>query len=813
VNDNAEFEEIINRSSVVVFLWRNAQGWPVEFVSENVCQFGYAPEDFYSGRVLFSELVHPEDRARVGAEVRTYTEDGRAEFVQEYRILTKAGEVRWLDDRTWVRRNAEGEVTHYQGIVMDITQRREAELALRDNMATFRTIIDNMPIMMDAFDSEARVMVWNRECERVTGYTSKELQGRSDVIELLYPDAAYRARMMEQWDRRQGDFRDWEWDIATKDGQSRTIAWSNISKHCPIPGWESWAFGVDVTARKRAEETLRRSEQRFRDFADIAGDWFSETDEALRFNYVSERWQALTGLAPGQTLGCELGEVFTAHTDAPGSLQDLLLRLEARETFEGIEFLWIGPDRNQRVLRVSGKPVFQPDGLFQGYRIVGLDVTEAHRISQQLAHQATHDVLTELVNRREFERRLEHALSSAREHGLPCTLCYLDLDRFKLVNDTAGHMAGDAMLKQVGQVLRHHIRSRDTLARIGGDEFAVLLESCPMEKAVEVADALVGAVQGLCIEWEGRSYTVGASAGLVAIGSEAESTAQLLAQADLACYAAKDRGRNRVQVYGVEEEELARRHIAVVHAAGLRDALDYDYFRLYCQPIRPVRKDAGDCLHYEILLRLIDGNGKIVLPAAFIPAAERYGLMGAVDRWVVHNALRTCDRLIGQSRGGKICLNLSGNSLNDDSFLGFVQHEFARSSIPPERVCFEIMETAVIHHFPEALRFITEMKGQGCRFALDDFGRGFSSFTYLKQLPVDFLKIDGNFVLNIATDRVDRAMVEALNQVGHIMDIEIIAEWAESDAALVELEALGVDYVQGFAVGAPLPVEAVASSR
>jgi diguanylate cyclase (GGDEF)-like protein/PAS domain S-box-containing protein len=813
MNNNAEFEEIINRSPAVVFLWRNAQGWPVEFVSENVRQFGYAPEDFYSGTVLFSELVHPDDRARVGVEVRAYTEQGRAEFEQEYRILTKAGEVRWLDDRTWVRRNAEGEVTHYQGIVLDITQRREAQLALRDNVVTFRTIIDNMPIMMNAFDGEGRVVVWNRECERVTGYTSKELRGSSDAIELLYPEGAYRERMLEQWDVRQGDFRDWEWDIVTKDGRHRTIAWSNISKHHPIPDWDSWAFGVDVTARKRADETLRSSEQRFRDFADIAGDWFSETDEALRFNYVSGRWQAVTGLAPEQTLGCGLGEVFSDQTDNHGALQELFLKLEAREAFENIELLWTGPDQSRRVLRVSGKPVFQLDGLFQGYRIVGLDVTEGHRISQQLAHQATHDVLTELVNRREFERRLEHALISSREHGMPCTLCYLDLDRFKLVNDTAGHMAGDAMLKQVGQALKHRIRSRDTLARIGGDEFALLLENCSIEKAVEVADGLVGAVQGLSVEWEGRSYNVGASVGLVAICAEAESTAQLLAQADLACYAAKDRGRNRVQVYGVEEEELARRHIAVVHAAGLRDALDYDHFRLYCQPIRPVRKDAGDCLHYEILLRLIDNSGEIVLPAAFIPAAERYGLMGAVDRWVVHNALRSCERLVEQSREGKVCLNLSGNSLNDDSFLGFVQHEFARSSIPPERVCFEIMETAVIHHFPEAIGFITEMKGQGCRFALDDFGRGFSSFTYLKRLPVDFLKIDGNFISNIATDRVDRAMVEALNQVGHIMDIEIIAEWAESDAALLELEALGVDYVQGFAVGAPLPVETVLFSR
>ena len=547
-----EFEAIINRSPVVVFLWRNAQGWPVEFVSENVCQFGYTPADFYFERVLFSDLVHPDDREWVGDEVKRFSEEGRVEFVQEYRILTKTGEVRWLDDRTWVRRDAAGELTHYQGIVLDITQRREAECALRESITTFRTVIENMPIMMDAFDSKGRVAVWNRECERVTGYTSEELRDRSDVMALLYPETAYRDRMMEQWGSRQGDFRDWEWDIVTKDGQRRTVAWSNISKHCAIPDWDSWAFGVDVTERKWAEETIRCSEQRFRDFADIAADWFSETDEALRFHYVSERWQAITGLAAGQTLGCEMREVFAAHTDDPASLQDLFLKLEARETFEAIEVPWTGSDRNQRVLRLSGKPVLRLDGLFQGYRIVGLDVTEAHLRSQQLAHQATHDVLTELVNRREFEHRLEHALNSAREHNTPCALCYLDLDRFKLVNDTAGHMAGDAILKQVGQVLTHHIRSRDTLARIGGDEFALLLDNCPMEKAAEIAEALVGAVQGLCFEWEGRSYHVGASVGLVAIRAEAESTAQLLAQADLACYAAKGGGRNRVQIYGVE---------------------------------------------------------------------------------------------------------------------------------------------------------------------------------------------------------------------------------------------------------------------
>jgi diguanylate cyclase (GGDEF)-like protein len=458
-------------------------------------------------------------------------------------------------------------------------------------------------------------------------------------------------------------------------------------------------------------------------------------------------------------------------------------------------------------VETSAAPILGPSGEASGVVLVVKDATEARRWMQRIAHQASHDSLTGLVNRREFEQRLDRVLRSTRERGGCGVLCYLDLDQFKIVNDSVGHAAGDEMLRQVAAELKSYVRERDTLARLGGDEFSLLLENCSVDKAVAVARTLVDGLRSFRFAYGERSFGIGVSIGLVPITPETADRGQLLTRADVACYAAKDRGGNRVCIYREEDAELNRRHREILRAAELREALEAQRFRLFAQPIRPLADIRGEPLHYELLLRLVDRDGDMLSPGAFIPAAERYGLMGILDRWVIQEAFTRFPLLVGRRGITGIAINLSGSSLSDEDLLGFVSHALEASRIPPARVCFEITETNAINRLSEATRFIGELRALGCRFALDDFGSGLSSFTYLKNLRVDFLKIDGAFVRDMTKDRLDRAMVSAINEIGHIMGMRTIAEWAETDEVIEQLRLSGVDFVQGHAAGPPLPIE------
>ncbi len=444
-----------------------------------------------------------------------------------------------------------------------------------------------------------------------------------------------------------------------------------------------------------------------------------------------------------------------------------------------------------------------------GAVLVFHDVTETRRLTRQLEHDATHDALTGLINRQEFERRLARALASAQKYGQRHVLCYLDLDQFKVVNDTAGHAAGDELLKQINVILSGMFRERDTLARIGGDEFGLLLDNCPLDRAQIIAQTVVGHIGDHRFHWEGRTYQIGASIGLAPITAETRDTAQALTQADVACYIAKELGRNRVHLYQQEDSETVQRHGEILGAAGLRDALDRGRFRLHYQPILPVNASDPASIRYEALLRVASndspgGDSELVLPAAFIPAAERYGLMGAIDRWVIQAAFRDYAGGIGRT-GAQIAINLSGNSLSDKTLLDFIEARFAEHGIPPDRVCFEITETAAIQNLRHASELMVALKRRGSQFALDDFGSGLSSFHYLKSLPVDYLKIDGSFVKDMIENAHDCALVAAINEMSHTLGIRTVAEHVHSQAIVERLRELDVDFAQGYFLGVPMP--------
>jgi diguanylate cyclase (GGDEF)-like protein len=465
--------------------------------------------------------------------------------------------------------------------------------------------------------------------------------------------------------------------------------------------------------------------------------------------------------------------------------------------------LLIRKDGNELYVESTAAPIRDGAGNVGGAVLVFHDVSESRELNRRLSYHASHDLLTGLVNRREFESRLERALKSAKAREASYALLYIDLDQFKIVNDSCGHGAGDALLGQVGALLKAKVRWRDTLSRLGGDEFGILLESCSLDEAMRTAEAMREAVRNFRFTWEDRVFRLGASIGVVPITADNEDVASILSAADSACQAAKEAGRNRVHSFAENDIELMRRRREMQWAARINAALEEGRFELYRMTIQPLQRVASGS-HYELLLRMRDENGRMVAPDQFISAAERYGITPAIDRWVIENAFRWLVSEADERERLELCaINLSGQSLGDDKFLPFVIEQFQKSGIDATRICFEITETAAVANFSQANRFIKALRELGCKFSLDDFGTGLSSFGYLKHFPVDFLKIDGSFVREILRDPIDREMVRSINEIGHLTGKLTIAEFAENAEIIQMLTSLGVDYAQGYGIAQP----------
>jgi diguanylate cyclase (GGDEF)-like protein len=440
-------------------------------------------------------------------------------------------------------------------------------------------------------------------------------------------------------------------------------------------------------------------------------------------------------------------------------------------------------------------------------RFINESLNFMQRQQDEIAYDAAHDALTGLYNRREFEQRLKQALENAQKDHGHHVLAFLDLDQFKVVNDTCGHVAGDELLKQLAELMHNSIRESDFLARLGGDEMGVVFFHCSLDKAAQLCDQLRRKVQELRFSWDHRVFEMTVTTGLVAISAESESVEALMSAADMACYAAKDRGRNRIHIFHPQDNVLLRRHTEMEWVSRITSAIEEQRLCLYYQTISPIQAGSAEQPHYEILLRLIDEEGNIVLPMAFIPAAERYSLMPTIDRWVVSATLEFMRELAGNGDYPIFAINLSGHSMGDRTLLEEIIKQIETTQINPDQLCFEVTETAAIAHMASASRFIARLRDLGCHFALDDFGSGLSSFAYLKNLKVDYLKIDGCFVRDMATDKIDHSMVDAIARVGKIMGIKTIAEFVESKAILDELSMMGIDFAQGFYIGKALPLK------
>jgi diguanylate cyclase (GGDEF)-like protein/PAS domain S-box-containing protein len=534
------------------------------------------------------------------------------------------------------------------------------------------------------------------------------------------------------------------------------------------------------------------------------------TDIAGVVQYMNEPAETLTAWSAAEAVGKPLAEIIKLAGNAVGgSIVGHLTQALAKGTSMPLadDAILIRADGTQMAVEGSVAPVQGTNNRIAGALVLLQDVTRLRRIADGLAHEARHDTLTGLVNRREFQARLEAAFVGSRTRNEKHVVCYLDLDQFKVINDSCGHAAGDQLLCNITELLKSLLPADETLARLGGDEFGLLIQNADLDEAARITENMLSAIKAFRFYWEGRTFGIGVSIGVTVITRKSIDLKTVISIADSACYAAKEKGRNRIQVYNPDDIELDQRQQEMRVLSRITSALDENRYVLYYQPIIPVCATPDNSQHCEILVRMINKDGTLVQPAQFIPAAERYNLMPALDRWIIKRVFEVFHKRYPtpELQGAhQWSVNISGTSLSDKGFVDFIREQAARYQISPQSICFEITETAAIADIDRVSEFLWGLRLDGFRFALDDFGIGMSSFSYLKSLPVDYVKIDGEFVKNILDEKVSLAMTEAITRVVSVMGIEVVAEYVESIAILDKLREIGVDYAQGYGVSEPI---------
>jgi diguanylate cyclase (GGDEF)-like protein/PAS domain S-box-containing protein len=661
------------------------------------------------------------------------------------------------------------------------------------------------------FDGQTKRISLSRRWKSMLGYSAEDEDVLLDWYHLVHPNdmARVQSKMRDHLEGRTPFFEsvhrmkhqngDWRW----MSSRAKAVLDEN-GRLLRLLGVE-----VDITERKLYEEALFREKESAQITLQSIGDGVITTDSNCVVEYINPVAEDLTGWKVDDASGRSIDEIFRGfHEETCEPLENpLAVSIRRDRSIKSVRpTLLIRRDGNELYIESTASPIRDGKGNVTGGVLVFHDVSESRELNRRLSYHASHDILTGLVNRREFENRLERALKSAKARETSYALCYLDLDQFKIVNDSCGHSAGDALLGQLGALLKSKIRWRDTLARLGGDEFGVLLESCTLEEAMQTAESLRIAISEYKFMWDDRSFRLGVSIGVVPISADNEDVAALLSAADSACQAAKEAGRNRIHSFQENDIDLMRRRREMQWAARINNALEENRFELFRQTIKPLQAEE-DGSHYEILLRMRDETGGIISPGLFIEAAERYNITKDIDRWVIRNAFRWLVSEADERERLLLCsINLSGQSLADEKFLPFVIDQFQMSGLDATKICFEITEHAAVASYSQVIRFINAVKDLGCKFALDDFGSGMSSYGYLKHFPVDFLKIDGGFVKEILHDPIDREMVRSINEIGHLTGKQTIAEFAENEEIITMLRGMGIDYAQGYGVSEPTRV-------
>lgn len=692
-------------------------------------------------------------------------------------------------------------------LVADIDNIKLAEDALINSEDRFRTVSKLSNDILWEWHINEGIVNWFGDIDGQLGYEENEIPRTLDAwIKIIHPeDIDHVEKSLHKCLEERVPWYE-EYRAISKDGKIQY--WVDRGEiRTEIDGKQLIMSGAvtDITERKRAEANLKKSEERFRKYFELGLIGMAKTSLEKGWLECNDTLCNIFGYSREELFKLSWSEL-THPEDLDPDLAQFNRILAGEISDYSLEKRFIHKNGSIIFTIISVSTVRKTDDSVDHFIAHIADVTELKHADERITFQASHDALTGLVNRFEFERRTERLLSTVLQGDSEHALCYMDLDQFKVVNDTCGHIAGDEMLRQLSAVLQETVRDRDTLARLGGDEFGVLMEHCSLDDAYRVATTLQKTIQNYQFAWEGRSFKVGVSMGLVAITKMTTNLSELLRVADAACYVAKDKGRNRIHVSHAEDSEIAQRHGEMQWVTRIQHALDEDKLCLYAQSI--VSLDNSTDKHYELLIRMIDDKGATIPPGAFLPAAERYNLITQIDSWVIDSAFRLlAENPVFQSQISFISINLSGQSLAEQDLLDLIIKRLDETGIEGEKICFEITETAAISNIVSAKKFISTLKELGCRFALDDFGSGLSSFAYLKNLPVDYLKIDGMFVKDIVDDPIDHAMVKSINEVGHVMGMKTIAEFVENDEIKGMLREIGVNYAQGYGIDIPMPLD------
>jgi diguanylate cyclase (GGDEF)-like protein/PAS domain S-box-containing protein len=772
----------------------------------------------------WTHFIHPEDRDYAVEQFHRVRDQHEPSLEIQLRVRRKDTEYHWYHVCAGWRHEGDQAPAELLGVCVDVQSLRQAQenrdrakRVLNEERSRFAMILDQLPsgvVLVEA--PSGKLTYQNQAAVQMLGSGHRPIASLKDYDDYHFTDVYGQpiasedlplARTIRSMEATRSEEMLYQHPNGSLSHLAVTTAPIFDEDHVARM---AVAVVYDVSNLKQAQLAAATEKEKAEVTLAAITDGVLATDLDGNVATINPAAERLTGWSRDEALGRPIGDVVKL-VDEVSSRQpfiDTIKRcLLERRVIPGVPHATLASRHGQRYSIDSAvAPVNLGGGELIGTVLVFHDVTEARRLMHQLGFEASHDALTGLVNRREFEARLGRTLERSRLlSGSSSALLYMDLDQFKVVNDSCGHAAGDELLQMLAQLYREHVRERDTLARIGGDEFALIVEHCSLAEALAVANKVLEATGNFRYPCKGGLFQLGVSIGLIPIDSHTVSVEQALRQADRACYIAKERGRNRVYVHQPGEADLMQRRSDMHWVMRLSEAFQNDQLQLYCQPIVPLQHD-GAALHYEILLRIKSG-GSPIRPGTFLPAAERYDMMPSVDRWVLRSSLAWLEQHPEHTAALDMCtINISRRTLADQSFQAYAADLIDHSSVPAHKLCFEITENGAIANMQKTISFIDALSRRGCRFSLDDFGTGMTSFSYLKQLPVDFIKIDGSFIQMMSSSKVDFEMVRFTNEISHMMGRKTIAEYVTDQAIFRHLGEIGVDYAQGYWVGKPRPL-------
>jgi len=794
--------------------------WEMDFAEDPAYDITTWSDEMYriTGRVVgsvpptLSERLAsyaPEGRETLAAAIRACREHGTPYAMELEFVRVSDGVPRWLDTRGAAVQDDAGNIVGIRGTAHDITERRRTEAALRSSQEFLERTGRLAGVGGWEVELATSEVIWSPEVCRIHGVAENYRPTIDQAIGFYAPSSQAAVVAAVERSVATGENFDLEAEIVRPNGELRGVR---------VVGSAGLAGGVvvrlsgafqDVTERRRLAQELAEQNELIRVTLRSIGDAVITTDASGRITWLNPVAERMTGWLNQEARGQALRNAFNVvDEDSRGPAPDLVAAcLERGEAVElAHRSLLIARDGSERGIEDSASPIRSESGELLGAVLVFRDVSEQRRLSSEMAYRATHDSLTGLTNRAEFENRLQRSLDVAHADDSRHALLYIDLDQFKLVNDACGHAAGDQLLKQVARILEETVRGRDTIARLGGDEFAVLLEHCTALQARRVAQGICDRMDEYRFLHDDRRFRIGASIGLVPLDKRWDNTDAVQQAADASCYAAKEGGRNRFHEWIESDSGLRTRHGEMQWTTRIERALDNDAFVLFAQRIHALQTGRPG-LHAEVLVRLRDPDGTLVPPGAFLPAAERFHLANRIDRWVVGHAVAWLKGIPDLAAIDSLSINLSGQSVGDRAFHAWLYTLLADAGAEVcNRLCFEITETAAVTHMADAALFVQRVRADGIRVALDDFGSGASSFGYLKNLQVDILKIDGQFVRDVVTDPLDEAAVRCFVDVAKVMGMRTVAEFVDHPAVLTRLVEMGVDYAQGYLLHRPAPI-------